>query len=276
MALQGESAKGIYLSVANGSIWNKKASQDDPNYAVEEFDRPDGTKGERSGARYKTLEGTVVGVKNVSHDKYGDSICVTFESGEDRYIVSISANNRFSQDMMKFLLVADLSIKTLMRPYTFTGDDGKQVRGIAFKQNGEKVNIRYENDDMPTKGKEWFKGRKAKEIKRFFEDLTDWFIAEIEETIVPQFSDEKPKAKAKAEPKEEEKEEVVKKATPLQMRKFVKAYAEENYPEETVPVLKGETLTEWYELAKAGEELPFSNEKVSDDDLDAQLNSLDV
>ena len=39
-------------------------------------------------------------------------------------------------------------------------------------------------EGAPNKDSEWFKTAGSKNIKRFFEDLTDWFIAEVTTKVV--------------------------------------------------------------------------------------------
>lgn len=294
MGLGTKQAPSTYLSIANGSIWNRKVQDNDPNFATETFDRADGTKGIRSGARYADLTGFVKGVIFRTHKEYGQNINVTIEDDEgERFILSISTNNRYSQDMMKCLLKMDLSEELFIKPYDFTGQDGKRAQGISFRQDGNKINLK--NEEAPSHESSWFKEATSKDIRRFFEDLSDWFVGEVEEKICSQFSSTPTKkAVEKTEmgespteaPKEQkevaqenvetEKEEVDIK--PLQMRKIIRAYIAENYPEETLPTLKGEELVKWYNLATNDEELPFEvseNEtQTSEGSVDDQISAL--
>lgn len=286
---------GTYLTVAGGFLWNRKADASDPDYAVQEFTRQDGTKDQRSGAQYKDIAGTIKDVVFSNHPKYGQNINVHIDVNGDIYIVSIGTNNRFSQDMMKYLLKADLSKETFIKPYDFIDSDGKRAAGLSFRQDGEKVPLK--NDNAPFYEGDW---SNKKAVKRFFEDLADWLIAEIQETIIPQLSKgkaeapkaeapkaeatkaeapkaDKPKVKSKKTESKEEKVEL----TPLQKKKFLKEYIAENYPEangDVLSTLSKDDVAEWYELAIAMEELPFPEEEgfdeFGDDDLDAQLDAL--
>ena len=80
------------------------------------------------------------------------------------------------------------------------------------------------------------------------------------------------------------------KITPLKTKREIKGYIAENYPEETIPKLSREQISEWYSLVLAEEELPFESFEANDEpkteqkasldsnvdeaDLDAQLDSL--
>jgi hypothetical protein len=277
-----DSNNGLYLSIAGGFIWNRKADQSDPNYAVQAFVKADKTEGERAGARYADLDGMVVGVEFRTHDEYGQNLNMTFEANDQRYIISISTNNRYSQDAMKALLNADLTKPIYMKPYDFVGKDKRRAMGISFRQGGEKIDLRVDN--VPTKEKEWFATAAKKDIRRFFEDLNDWFVAEVEEKVCPQFGALPPKAKPEAPTKKVAKEEKaapkeeVAKATPLKMKQALKKYIEENYEGQTLPSLGKEELVTWYNLSVEMEDLPFEDEDDSDevdsDDLDDQLSKL--
>lgn len=57
------------------------------------------------------------------------------------------------------------------------------------------------------------------------------------------------------------------KVTPIAMRKALKEYISENYPDKTLPTLSGDELIEWYNISLRFEELPFVDE-VEDVDCD--------
>ena len=174
--------RSTFLTIAGGFIWNRKAESNDPNYATQEFNRADGTTGERSGARYADLTGNISKVEFKTHPQFGENINVTVNSGGEDFILSVSTNNRYSQDLMKLLLVGDLTKPLFVKPYDFTGKDGKRAMGISFRQDGEKVALRV--DGAPAKEGEWFKTAGAKNIKRFFEDLNEWYVNEVTAKVV--------------------------------------------------------------------------------------------
>ncbi len=300
-----------FLSIAGGFIWDRKAEETHKDYAVQEFEKADKTIGVRKGARYADITGRIVNVEFRTHKEYGENMNVTLDDGDDRYIISVSTNNRNCQDLMKALMVMDLSKDIFIKPYDFIGQDKKRAQGISFRQDGEKLNLKVEVPDEFKKEADWFKNTDKKKIKRFFEDLSDWFVAEIEETIIPNFKPlEKKEKKAEAEeteeddvpnyeasepkeptktktkveePKNEPAAEPEKIAiTPLRMKKVLREYIAENYEGKELPELSKEDLVKWYELCIAEEELPFSEEVsgnttknvVDNDDLEAELNKL--
>ena len=293
-----EKRNSMYLSVAGGFIWDRKAESTDPSYATQEFNRADGTTGARQGARYADLTGNIVGVEFRTHDKYGESINVTVDSSGVRYIMSISTNNQYSQCFMKALLLMDLEKSLFIKPYDFTGQDGKRAQGISFRQDGEKIDLKgVVVAPEFIKEKSFWKTSDKKKIKRFFEDLSDWFVGEVEEKVCSKLGNlpetpkaEAPKAEApKAEaPKAEEmkaerveeitSEQIAEESRPSQikMKKAIKAYIEDNYEDgEEMPKLSKEDVEKWYDLTLVEEELPFPDDsEVSGSDLDAELGAL--
>lgn len=281
----------IFLVVAGGYIWNKKAGESDPNYATQDYEKADKSTGTRSGARYGDLTGIITKVAFRTHAEYGESINVTFKASGEFYTVSISTNNRYSQDLMKALLVMDLEKPLFMKPYDFIGSDKKRAQGISFKQDGEKLDLKIE--DAPSESAEFFAKGDKKKIKRFFEDLNDWFIAEVEANVIPNIKtsagdndeeeqEEKEKTakrteakkspseklKSEKETKKEEskpakkaesKKEEVEEVGPIAMKKVIKAYIAENYEDKEYPALDKETIKKWYKLCLEEEELPFED-----------------
>tara|TARA_R110000796_G_scaffold51446_2_gene121350 strand:+ start:1939 stop:2817 length:879 start_codon:yes stop_codon:yes gene_type:complete len=281
--------KGLFLSIAGGYIWNRKAEDTDPNYNEQKFSRADGTEGVRAGARYSDLTGRVESVLFRTHDDFGENINVTVASGGERYILSVSTNNRYSQDLMKVLLKMNLTKDIFIKPYDFIGNDKRRAQGISFRQDGEKINLR--NEDAPGKEGDWFKTASKKDIKRYFEDLSDWFVAEVSAKIIPALDSVAP-IEAQPQGLGNTSEDVFDgaeaptvKATPvvstagvstLAMKKALKSYITENYEGQSLPKLSKEELVVWYDLSQAEEELPFASDssEVASNELDAQMDAL--
>lgn len=282
--------KSKYLSIAGGFIWDKKAEKTDPNYATQEYEKADKSKHLRAGARYQDLTGMIIGVTLRTHDEYGDSLNVVVKDGEESYTISLGIDNRYCGDFMKALLVFDMEKPLFIKPYDFIGTNKKRAMGISFRQDGEKLNLRI--DDSPMKDAEWFKTAEKREIKRFFEDVTDYFKDRIKAEILPLFegqatdTEQKPtEAVAETPPASTATEETKNTAekieilpTPLKMKAFLKTYIAENYAGKQLPKLDKAGVIQWYSLAIELESLPFPKEVVveetSQSDVDAQLEAL--
>lgn len=186
MGLGVQSSEGqgaTFLAVAGGYIWDKSKDNTHPQFNTQDYKKIDDTVGVRQGARYDNLTGNVVGVRFNTHEKYGESVLVTVSSGGEKFIISIGTNNRYSQDMLKALLKMDFDKPIYINPYDFIDKvKNKRVQGISFKQDGEKINLR--NDDAPFKDASFWKTAESKKIKRFFEDLTEWFVDEVTSKVI--------------------------------------------------------------------------------------------
>lgn len=293
-------SNSTFLTIAGGFIWNRKAEKEDPDYAEQKYIKADKSEGVRCGARYASLSGRITAVEFKTHKEYGENINVTVSTGDNNYTLSVSVNNRYSQDLMKALLNMDTEKDIFIKPYDFIDQDRRRVQGISFKQDGEKLDLKVEG--VPTKDADWFKAADKKSIKRFFEDLSDWFVAEVQQLVCPKLenstngsydesepeeeassteiktkAESKVKTEAKTETSNPANETVVKTATPLAMKKALRAYIADNYEGEVLPELSKEELVIWYNLCLQEEELPFSSTseaEVSKDDIDSQLNAL--
>ena len=307
-----EAQNGLFLAIAGGFIWDRKADGSHPQFKTQEYEFSGETK-VRKGAQYADFTGNVSRVE-IKNGQFGEQLLVTMESGGENYIFSLGTNSRNSQNFFSALLVMDLTQPLYLKPYDFEGKDqatkkptGKRVVGINFMQGGQKLDLRAV-EGVPTAGDEIYKSGNNKKIKRWFEDLNDWYVEQVTEKIVPQLIASTPSAQKvagpiggspgsvppKVEAKVEEKiagpiggspgSVPPKAVTPIRMKKFLKQYITENYGEdETLPKLSKEELVAWYDLAQDEQELPFPSGEVSEqvqqaevpkDDLASQLGNL--
>jgi len=182
-----------FLTAAGGYIWDRKAPTTSVGYVEETHTKKDGSEFKRKGVKHKEVMGMIVGVQFREHDEYGQSINVTIDidGGDgftDRYILSCGTQNRYGQDIMKYLLKFDEKKPTYLRPYDFEDKSTKKrVQGISFKQDGEKVNLR--NEDAPFNGADWWAKASKNQKTIFFATLGEWFNDNIEESVIPKFGD---------------------------------------------------------------------------------------
>lgn len=303
----------IFLAIQGGLVWDKKADANHAYYREQPFKTQSDAEGEmtgkRTGAAYSDITGTIVNVEFQDHDKYGESIAVTMDDAEDnRYVVTASTNNRFGQDIEKALLTADLSLPVKIKPYAFPDKENKSriVTGCNIFNDGQKLELKPEN--MPQAKEGFFKTATQKQKQKFFLELSEWFRGEIEETVIPSFKplvkkEGKPAEKKPAnnpapantgndseevedtnETQEETKPEVaeVKPPSPIQMKKDIQAYSNENYEGRKIPVLAGDELKTWYKAVIDQDELPWNDDEeqgadasnVPATDINSQLDAL--
>jgi len=288
--------KALYLSIAGGYIWDRKADKSNPNYGTQIYLNQKKEEIERAGAKYDDLTGHIYKVEFRRHAEYGESLNVTVESEGDKFILSISTKNKNAQDFMKALLLMDLSKKVLINPYDFTNKESKKrTQGTSFSQDGTKFNLwdlKLPEEFDKSDDKAFFAQSNAKLRNRYFEDLSDYFVSEIEEKIIPaldkangveesknEATEEIAEAKVETETKAETVAEVKTETkavenktvlTPMKMKKFLKSYIVEEYPTETLPNLSKEEIIEWYNLAVSSEELPFVKAEETTDSVEEE------
>jgi hypothetical protein len=272
MGLQAgtDDSKGnvTFLSVAGGYIWDKSVEKGHKLFKVQEYAKLEGEVGSRQGARYDALSGIVTDVNFEEHEQYGESIRVSINSEGVGYIISIQTNNRNSQDFMKALLKMNFQKELLIAPYDTNNWSKKQPKrnqGIKFTQGGEKIDLR--NDDAPFETKEFFDTASQKKKKRYFDDLTEWFVDKVKE-LVDTIEFLSPKVDEKTEEEAPEKE-APKKETPKKEKKSKK----EKKAKKSKKADEAEDAKE--EEQEEGESDPADEmPDVDDNELDGQLESL--
>lgn len=300
----------IFLGIAGGFVWDKKADESHGAYSEQKFSRVDGTEGVRKGAKYADITGKIVEIKFPVHQQYGEHINLTIDAGDDRYIVALKIGNRYSQDIMKGILLGDIEKPFRIKPFAFPDKENptKIVQGCNIFQDAEKIDlkglevIKPEGCTSDEDVKNFFKTATPKKRDRYFDDLNEWLKAEILEEVVsgmpeaprkegkPAVNKPKPAPTAKPEETESEAEakatevveqEAPKPLTPLKMKQALRAYSAENYEGREIPkTLAGAELIQWYDLSVAGEDLPWSDEEGSDasevkpKDISSQLDAL--
>lgn len=285
-----DASNTIYLTIAGGSIWNRKADESDPNYETQEWVDNKGETRLRKGARYDDLLGRITNFYTKVHEQYGEAAYIVIQDGEDSFTLNIKTNTANSQCMLKALLLMDLEKDVLISPYDFVPNgETRRRQGISFKQNGEKINLTdFVLPEEWKTDKDFWKPSNKKKYTRFLEDFSDWLISEVEEKVVPNLTAAEPVATKEAVKEEvvseepvhevdvedtpEPKEEKPAKVSPLKMKKFLKAYIAENYEGKELPKLSKEEVIKWYELVQNLDELPFEKEgdlSEAEEDYDA-------
>lgn len=183
LEIGNDNAKTTYLSIAGGFIWDKKADSSHPAYKEQEWKDLKGGSNIRKGAAYKSYSGKISDVGFSSHESYGDSLLVTFDSDGEKFVFSIPMNKRNSQDFLKAILKIDLNKDVKVSPYYFE-KDGKTRQGINFYQNNEKVDtFNLEIEGFEFKSGEWFAKAKKSQITMYFLSLTEILQEKVEEKI---------------------------------------------------------------------------------------------
>lgn len=83
---------------------------------------------------YDFIDG-MIGDINLFEGKFGDNLIIPITDGDDTFHLSLSTSQPFGEDFMKKLLNIDLSKPVAISPFSFTGENGKPVRGLSIVQD---------------------------------------------------------------------------------------------------------------------------------------------
>ena len=119
----------------------------------------------KSDYKYKHYYSDIVGIINsitLEEPKFGKvlEINITDQDGEES-ILQTKFYGKYSEDVINRLLNADLNIETKFIPYAVPHEfvpEGKKRKvtffysGVALRQNGEKIEVKYDakNEDLPS------------------------------------------------------------------------------------------------------------------------------
>jgi len=140
---------------------------------------PEGTEGcvRREIEDQKTKEITVVfemvhesvdgmiGNITLKEGKFGDQLIIPMTDGDDTFTLALSVAQNFGEDFMKKLPNIDKTKPVLLKPFSFTSDAGKPVRGIDIRQDwNEHEPITKENGTKITSFYQEGSGRDTKNL----------------------------------------------------------------------------------------------------------------
>lgn len=133
MALnKGEGAGFIYLSVANGKLV-RQHREPNPNTT---------TRVNKNGKTvheefFRDLVGNIVNIEVAPDRGYGKSWNVTFQDGDDKYMVQMQYSGRYSSSFLKALPNVNPSEPVKFMPWEMDDKNkpGKTITGVTMYQN---------------------------------------------------------------------------------------------------------------------------------------------
>lgn len=96
-------------------------------------------KAEKWELTYPGITGFVTGVTKYDGE-YGTNINVLFkDENEEEFTVSLKAKSRYGEDFLHKLPNLNFEKEVTLKPYNFTTDDGKDMRGVSLVQDDVKL-----------------------------------------------------------------------------------------------------------------------------------------
>lgn len=183
-----EDSNTMYLSIVWGNMV-QKVDEGTPGAKRREYETSDGLKWVKHELHYKNLTGTITGVSIVDGN-FGQQLELTLTKWEDTAKVFMSTKSKYFSNFAKKLPNVDLDKEITINSFDFTTSDGKQLRGVDIKQDGEKITDYYWDGKnalhgMPNLGKEdFFKLTKNKQ-SAFWLEVEDFLIEEVQKVKLP-------------------------------------------------------------------------------------------
>jgi hypothetical protein len=146
--------KRVYLGISDGFITERLQEATDDSVMKT---RKDGTVYHE--LQYEDWTGIVTSIKlhEGSYDgqvfKSWNLILEDADDGEE-FTLSVPMQSSNASSLYCKLEGADLSRKIVIKPYNFTGENGKKVVGLNIYQHGQKIEAVHTKDTMPVQPRE--------------------------------------------------------------------------------------------------------------------------
>ena len=124
----------------------QKSDKDNPEAVKREYEDKDGNTKFKYEVHYKNVDGLIYSVEFKDGD-FGEQCIITLVDAGENIKIYIPTDSRYFTDFAKKLPNIDLTSYVEFMPYDFEGDNGKQVKGLSVKQNGEKIYSHYYDAD---------------------------------------------------------------------------------------------------------------------------------
>ena len=193
MGLQTRESQTFLQVIADGSI-RMQVPEGTEGSVRREYEDKDGNKQFKIEAVFNAIDG-MLGDITVKAGKFGDQIMVpiTDQDSGEVYTLALGTSSNFGEDFMKKLPNINLAEPVLLAPFSFVGDNGKDVRGMDIRQgfdvntpnSGEKVVDHYRDFDTKKNinGMPEFDGNKdvKDDWKIYFITARKFLIADLTE-----------------------------------------------------------------------------------------------
>lgn len=128
-----------YVSIlGSDATFRKVVPEGTPGSVVREYETSDGKKGTKTELVFNELSGKITNIE-MHEGNFGNNLQVTFSDTDGDVTLSIGTNTSFGEDFMKKLPALNLDVEIVAKPYNFTDDRGKTMKGITLLQNETKV-----------------------------------------------------------------------------------------------------------------------------------------
>ena len=124
-----------YYTIVGGTF-RVQVPQNDPSAVRRDWTSADG---KTSGTKYERIVNALFGrIENIQffNGDYGQQVCISLDFNEQQQqpIIALNMASREAEDFLKKLPNIDLSKEVKLRPFSFEGERGDEVRGMEILQ----------------------------------------------------------------------------------------------------------------------------------------------
>src|SRR4030042_2313236 len=159
MGLETPREQKVYLQViADGSI-RKVVPEGTPGCVKREYEDRDTKEVKFKHELVFSAINGILGKITLNKGKYGDQLIVPITDGEETLTLALSTSQNFGEDFMKKMPNINFDKPVRLAPFSFTSDQGKNIRGIDVRQdwnpnepitadNGNKIPSNYYDPEV--------------------------------------------------------------------------------------------------------------------------------
>ena len=192
MAQKLENSDTLYLTIV-GWTMVEKSEEGVEGAKKRDYETSDGKTGVKWEIHYKNLLGRITWLEFKNTD-YGEQFTLTLSGSEwQQAKLSMNTDSRYFTDFGKKLPNINLEEEIELNSYDFKTPDGKQLRWLSIKQDGQKINDFYWDgkkalNNMPNVSKTESKDYDKDDWKMFFIKIKKFLKSEIEKVKLPKIT----------------------------------------------------------------------------------------
>ena len=179
----------MYLSIIGGNLV-QKSEEGVQGAKRREFEWSDGLTWVKWEIAHRNLTGFITNIE-FRETQYGEQCSVTMEKDWEKVLLNMGTNSRYFTDFGRKLPNLSLAQEVELNPYDFESK-GKQMRWLAVKQDGKKVQDYYFDFEkkeslnwIPSISKDKMKDMTKKKWQVFFIQIEEFLIEEVKKSEFP-------------------------------------------------------------------------------------------
>lgn len=183
---------GRYITIKSDGKFHETVNKETEGAILREYKLKDGTEGSKWELLYDKIEHSMIKDIAFQDSDFGENLQITLTDGENEVILSENVGTNFGTDLLKKLPGIMLEQEVGLSPYSFLGNNGKDVRGVNVWQKSDKVTSFFWDGEknlhgFPTPPKAREEMSKT-DWQIYFLTVQNFLVNYTKEHIVPKFA----------------------------------------------------------------------------------------